>query len=295
MLPVMLGSVKGYVASEYVYVTEEVLSTPAPTATPVPTQPPQAARMATVTAYSGLKLRQSPDMSAATLSTMPYGAVVATYGEEVNGFYAVTYGGVSGYASAQYLSFDGAAQPTAPVVTPTPTPVPPPTPDLSGNTGSAGERTGTVTAPSGLNLRAEASVSSDVLATLGYGVNVTVTGGVVNGFYPVRIGTLSGYVSADYVRFDTQNVQQATPTPTAPLIERITPTPQTQAYRVVVESDNGLNLRAQPNSQSDVLYVLPYGMVLEVISESENGFLYVQWANYKGYVSSEFVTPFGTP
>lgn len=295
MLPVMLGSVKGYVASEYVYVTEEVLSTPAPTATPAPTQSPQAARMATVTAYSGLKLRQSPDMSAATLSTMPYGAVVATYGEEVNGFYAVTYGGVSGYASAQYLSFDGAAQPTAPVVTPTPTPVPTPTPDLSGNAGSAGERTGTVTAPSGLNLRAEASVSSDVLATLGYGVNVTVTGGVVNGFYPVRIGTLSGYVSADYVRFDTQNVQQATPTPTAPLIERITPTPQTQAYRVVVESDNGLNLRAQPNSQSDVLYVLPYGMVLEVISESENGFLYVQWANYKGYVSSEFVTPFGTP
>lgn len=197
--------------------------------------------MATVTAYSGLKLRQSPDMSAATLSTMPYGAVVATYGEAVNGFYAVTYGGVSGYASAQYLSFDGAAQPTAPVVTPTPTPVPTPDAGFVRQYGQCGRAVpGTVTAPSGLNLRVEASVSSDVLATLGYGVNVTVTGGVVNGFYPVRIGTLSGYVSADYVRFDTQNVQQATPTPTAPLIERITPTPQTQAYRVVVESDNGL-------------------------------------------------------
>ena len=77
----------------------------------------------------------------------------------------------------------------------------------------------------------------------------------------------------------------ATPAPTA--------APQTGAYRVVVESDNGLNLRAAPNTASDVVYVLPYGMVLTVLDESENGFLHVQWANYTGYVSGEFVTPFG--
>ena len=81
----------------------------------------------------------------------------------------------------------------------------------------------------------------------------------------------------------------ATPSPTpAP-----TATPQADAYRVVVESDNGLNLRAAPNTSSDVVYVLPYGMVLTVLGESENGFLHVQWANYTGYVSGEFVTPFG--
>ena len=68
-----------------------------------------------------------------------------------------------------------------------------------------------------------------------------------------------------------------------------------QTYRVVVESDNGLNLRAQPNADSEVLYVLPYGMVLEVLGESENGFLHVQWANYTGYVSGDYVTPFGAP
>ncbi|MFR5786032.1 MAG: SH3 domain-containing protein [Christensenellales bacterium] len=79
----------------------------------------------------------------------------------------------------------------------------------------------------------------------------------------------------------------ATPEPTA------TPAPSASGYRVVVESDNGLNLRAQPNAGSEVLYVLPYGMVLTVLGEGENGFLYVQWGGYTGYVSGDYVTPFG--
>ena len=72
-----------------------------------------------------------------------------------------------------------------------------------------------------------------------------------------------------------------------------TPAPSASGYRVVVESDNGLNLRAQPNAGSEVLYVLPYGMVLTVLGEGENGFLYVQWGGYTGYVSGDYVTPFG--
>ena len=72
------------------------------------------------------------------------------------------------------------------------------------------------------------------------------------------------------------------------------PPAQENAYRVVVDSDNGLNLRAQPNAASEVVYVLPYGMVLTVLGESENGFLHVRWANYEGYVSGAYVTPFGT-
>ena len=53
-------------------------------------------------------------------------------------------------------------------------------------------------------------------------------------------------------------------------------------------------LRAQPGGSSEVLYVLPDGMVLTVLGESENGYLHVTWANYEGYVSGDYVTPFGT-
>ena len=100
------------------------------------------------------------------------------------------------------------------------------------------------------------------------------------------MGTLSGYVSADYLRFGETAYQPApTPQPTAK--------PAEDAYRVVVSSDNGLNLRSAPNTGSEVVYILPYGMVLTVIGESGNGFLHVQWAGYTGYVSSQYVSPLG--
>ena len=35
------------------------------------------------------------------------------------------------------------------------------------------------------------------------------------------------------------------------------------------------------------------GMVLTVLESSEGGFLHVRWAGYEGYVSGEYVTPFG--
>ena len=284
MLPVALGDLTGFVASEYVFTaTDEELGLTASTPTPVPTptaSPQQST--ATVTARSGLKLRSMPDASGQVLATMPLGTQVTLLGPQQNGFYPVRYGDAQGYASAAYLSVDTGAQAPVPTAVPTaaPTATPRPSQPVAG-------RTATVTAASGLNLRADSNTYSDVVAMLAYGVEVVVTGEAVDGFYPVRVGTLSGYVSADYLRFGEHAVQPtATPAPTA--------APQAGAYRVVVESDNGLNLRAAPNTASDVVYVLPYGMVLTVLDESENGFLHVQWANYTGYVSGEFVTPFGT-
>lgn len=281
MLPVALGSVRGFVASEYVYVTEYTVKTPEPTQTPVQTPvptsepvPSPAERVAYVTASGGLKLREEPNTGSSTLMILPFGADVRVQGEASNGFYPVQYGEITGYVSQQYLTFE-------PVESPMPTPVPEASRPVKG-------QTGTVTAPSGLNLRADSSTYADVRATLGYGVEVLVTGERINGFYPVRVGTLSGYVSADYISFE----KDAAPQTVVP-----TPTPaaggQQEVYRVVVESENGLNLRAQPDVHSQVLYVLPYGMVLTVLGENENGFLHVQWAEYTGYVSGEFVTPFG--
>ena len=293
MLPVMLGGLTGYVASEYVFAATDaqlglVSATPAPTATPVPTQAPWQG-LAIVTARSGLKLREQADTASRTITAMPVGATVTVTGAQVNGFYPVSYGGLSGYASASYLSLEQQTQgyiPTpaataapTPMPTAAPTQVPPPSQVITG-------RTATVIAASGLNMRADSSTYADVVATLAYGVEVVVTGESIAGFYPVRVGTLSGYVSADYLRFGETIVQQAaTPEPTA--------APQPGTYRVVVDSENGLNLRAAPYTGSQVVYVLPYGMVLTVLGEGENGFLHVQWAGYTGYVSLEYVTPIG--
>ena len=196
----------------------------------------------------------------------------------------VRYASLEGYASANYLSMAYETPIPVPTATPSPAPTAVPTQVPQASRPVIG-RTAMVSASSGLNMRADSNTYSDVIATLAYGVEVIVTGEKISGFYPVRVGTLSGYVSADYLSFNQSSVIQTTPEPTA--------TPQAGAYRVVVASENGLNLRAAPNVYSDVVYVLPYGMVLSVLGESENGFLYVQWANYTGYVSREYVTPFG--
>ena len=289
MTPVTLGGLSGYVATEYVFIATHAQLNPAtPTPTPSPTPAPTATPwhgMATVTAYSGLKLRSQPDTGSRTLTTMIMGASVTVLGEAVNGFYPVRYGELEGYASADYLRLDEETPIPVPTATPVPTPTAEPTRVPQASQIVSG-RAATVTAHSGVNLRADSNTYSDVIATLGYGVDVIVTGEIVSGFYPVRVGTLSGYVSADYLRFGEAGYQPAmTPVPTQK--------PEENAYRVVVSSDNGLNLRAAPDTSSDVLYVLPYGMVLTVLGESGNGFLCVQWANYTGYVSGQFVSPLG--
>jgi len=202
-------------------------------------------------------------------------------GLENEGFLPVRFGDTEGYASASYLRMTDSAQTGWPDHAPRPTAEPTKVPQASGPVSG---RTATITAKSGVNLRTDSNTYCDVIATLAYGVEVVVTGEWVNGYYPVRVGTLSGYVSADYLEFG-KAAQQATPEPA--------PSPQTGAYRVLVASDNGLNLRSAPNTSSDVVYVLPYGMVLTVLGESENGFLHVQWASYTGYVSREYVAPFG--
>jgi len=288
MLPVVLGGLSGYVASEYVYSATDVelgLATPTPAPTPTPT--PWQGR-AVVAAHSGLKLRAQADTQSATLTTMPMGASVQVTGDQINGFFPVRYGDLQGYAAASYLSFEEhvAAVPTA-VPTPQPTPVPTAAPTQVPQASQVvSGRRATVIAASGLNLRADSNTYADVIATLAYGVDVLVTGEYISGYYPVQVGTLRGYVSADYLRFGENTVVQApTPVPTA--------APDAGAYRVVVESDNGLNLRAAPYTSSQVVYVLPYGMVLTVLGESENGFLHVQWAGYTGYVSSDYVAPLG--
>ena len=144
---------------------------------------------------------------------------------------------------------------------------------------------GEIKVGSSLNLRSEANTSASVVTQIPNTHRVAVLD-AIEGWYKVAYNGQSGYVSADYLRFGEAAAQSAaTPVPTA--------TPQMGAYRVVVESDNGLNLRAAPHTGSQVVYVLPYGMVLTVLGESENGFLHVQWAGYTGYVSSQYVSPLG--
>ena len=81
--------------------------------------------------------------------------------------------------------------------------------------------------------------------------------------------------------------------PAAPAPTAAQPAQETQGATVIVRSRNGLNLRAQANTSSEVLCVVPDSTVLTVLDGEDNGFLHVRWGNFDGYVSEAFVVPGG--
>ncbi|MBR0407687.1 MAG: SpoIID/LytB domain-containing protein [Clostridia bacterium] len=91
-------------------------------------------------------------------------------------------------------------------------------------------------------------------------------------------------------RFLTTPGPAATPTP-RPTVMPVLNTPGPQEYKVKVTNmgvNSYLNLRAQPNTQSDVLRQLYYGQELIVTSE-EGEWLTVRTDDLNGYVMKEYV------
>ncbi len=140
----------------------------------------------TATTTANLNLRSGAGTTFAVLLVIPNGASVTITGAAQSGFYPVTYNGTSGFASATYLQIGSGPGPT-------PTPV---------------DRTAWTTA--NLNLRAGASTSTSVLLVIPNGAQITVTGALTSGFYPVRYGSTNGFASSTYITFTSPG-----PTPTA--------------------------------------------------------------------------------
>ena len=112
----------------------------------------------TVTA-SSLNIRASKSTSADILGTIPYGATV-TLLTQTSEWYKITYNGITGYVSRQYVTRNSSSGSSG-------------TGSGATNTGTSSAITGTVTASS-LNIRASKSTSADILGTVPYGATVTL-------------------------------------------------------------------------------------------------------------------------
>ncbi len=179
--PVRYNGTAGYAAAEFI----QIGSNP----TPTPTTP--SGQIATVIDGS-LNLRTGPGLNFSVILVMPGGSTVTITGALQNGYYPVRFGSTNGYASATYLQIGSG---------PTPTIIPTPT-----------SRTAWTTA--NLNLRSGATTSASVLLVIPNGSQITVTGNLTNGFYPVRYGSTNGFASSTYITFTSP---VPTPTPTTPV------------------------------------------------------------------------------
>ena len=155
-----------------------------------------------------------------------------------------------------------ASSPNPAPIPPGPTPPPPPPPPPG--PGAVGNLIGTVRTTSGnLNLRSGPGTNFAVISSLPNGTPLTVTG-EQNGWYSVRTyGGTNGWVSSDFIT--------------------ITPRQGT-----VTTTGGNLNLRAQPNTTSQVLASIPNGTSLTITDVSGN-FFQTNFGGRTGWVSRDFI------
>lgn len=119
-----------------------------------------------------------------------------------------------------------------------------------------------------LNLRVTPSTAAESLGKYYSGAPVQATGAAQNGWMPVKIGTTSGWMRADYLTQSSAAVGSAAmPTVT-----------------VANGSGSGLNLRTQPNTRASILGLYPNGTSVVILGVRSDGWYHVMVQNKIGYM-----------
>lgn len=208
----------------------------------------------TGTATTRVNLRAEALPSAKVLKVIGSGDTVSILGE-VGAWYKVSWAGLTGYASAQYIKKNtttgngsDSGSSNAPV---------------GGDTEYTQAVTGQTTAR--VNLRAAASASSQSKTIVALNATVTVTG-ESGSWYCVRYGGYEGYIAKSYVK--------------------ITGSADSYVAWAGV-TDVEVNLRAEP--EGEVLRVLKSGVEVSVIGQTGSWYKVI-YSNTTGYVASAYVS-----
>ncbi len=122
-----------------------------------------------------------------------------------------------------------------------------------------------------LNIRAEASEDSEVLGKL-YSNGAATVLETLDGWYKITSGSVTGYVSADYVIVGNPEVCKAA------------------SQRIATVTADTLKLRKEPSTEAGVYTLISLDKKVTVLDESVEGWVKVKFKNYEGYVSADYVT-----
>jgi uncharacterized protein YgiM (DUF1202 family) len=138
----------------------------------------------TAATTSALNLRAGSSLSSAVLLVIPSGVSVGITGAAENGFYPAQYNGVDGWASGDFLDFEG----SDPV-----------------------EIIDTAVTTDSLNLRSGPGTGNSVRTVMPAGAEVGIIGAEQNGFYPVRFNDIDGWAAGQYLDFGSEAPVEPTP------------------------------------------------------------------------------------
>lgn len=281
----------GYVSGDYLRIEEEttaptttttkpttttttVTTTAKPTTTvtttePTTAQPDDEEDILLGRTTANLNMRKGPSTSYLSLGVAPNGTKLTVTGKVAGSpaWYQVIYNGVTAYACSTYIKLideqPAASKPvttttttttTKPTTTAPTTTVPTTTKPSDGNQVSTG--TGVTTGP--LNMRKGPSTAYGRLTVIPTGVTVKILDKTTNGgtvWYKVTYGTLTGYVSGDYLRDVKFNQQGKDWT-------------DMDKYMTATEY---LNVRPTPSTAQARIGVIEIGSKVHVVGKYDNG------------------------
>ena len=208
---------------------------------------------------SDVRMRSGAGTSYSIIGTYDKGTQMKITGASGN-WYAVSYGGKTGYVSADYMTLSAGA-PSADTSKPAPTPTPTPAP-TPGTGGFKGAVIGT-----GVRMRSQPNTNSSVLGYYSNGVTMTVLGSV-DGWYKASYNGKTGYVSASYMRISPDNVYSAAKN----------------------GSVNGSAVRMRMGPSTDFAVIGSYNKGTEVkISGEYAGWYEVSVSGKYGYIKKDYV------
>ena len=123
------------------------------------------------------------------------------------------------------------------------------------------------TTGSSLRMRAEASTSSSIITTLDKNVAVAVLDDTLDGWYKVSFDGNSGYVSADFLQIDQDNIFQS--------------------YGRV--NADGVNVRSSASTDGEVLASVNSGTIVTVTGLVDGWYSVTCQSGTEGYIRSDFV------
>jgi N-acetylmuramoyl-L-alanine amidase len=239
------------------------------TAQPAPSR--SSVQTGTVKVNTTLNVRSGPGAQYKVVGSLKNGTKVEVL-DKSGSWYKIKYGSITGYVSGQYLVISGTSTtPASPAPTPAPTP--------SG-------QTGTVKVSSTLNVRSGAGTQYKVVGSLKNGTKVEVLG-KSGSWYQIKYGSITGYVSGQYLVVSGTSTIPASPAPTP----EPTPTPSGQTGTVKVSST--LNVRSGAGTQYKVVGSLKNGTKVEVLGKSGSWYQ-IKYGSITGYVSGQYLVVSGT-
>ena len=123
------------------------------------------------------------------------------------------------------------------------------------------------TTGSSLRMRAEASTSSSIITTLDKNVAVAVLDDTLDGWYKVSFDGNSGYVSADFLQIDQDNIFQSYGRANA----------------------DGVNVRSSASTDGEVLVSVNSGTIVTVTGLVDGWYSVTCQYGTEGYIRSDFV------